>query len=265
MTRRLLTAAFAAVLLAAGVTSSVPATAAPQPRGGLPEECRTADPSPWRFMFVGDSMTAGWAPGQSQQRPYWSWLMPRMWGVPRVSVGSQVNVWGVHEGIPGQTPGQLLTRLPGLMANYHPDVVVLLVGTNLDGDGVTTFANVAGDVNAVLAADPCVRLLVGTAAYEYDSLRSAHAQFINAHIPGLVDQLDSTGSRVRWVDLTMAPISGTTDHLHWTSTQADAVSWRVWKEVQHFVGITVGGDRWLPYSGAALVEMPARTGTSTTG
>lgn len=251
----------AAVLVLMGCAGSGRFVAAPQPLAtGLPDSCRASDPSPWRFMFTGDSMTHGVG-----QTPYWAPLLNRMWGVPRTSVGSQTSAWGAHEGIPGQTAAQLGARLPGLMTNYHPNVVVLAIGTNLDGDGVTTLTQIAIDMDLILAADPCVRLLVATIAYEYDSIRSAHAQYVNDHIPDLVRQRDDTGTRVRWVDLTFVPMAGTTDRLHWTSGTADVVSWRVFKEVQHFVGITVGDDRWLPYSAANLPDMPARTGTSTTG
>lgn len=250
--RTMLAAGAAAVPAAAGVALRV---------GGLSEACRASDPNPWRFMFAGDSLTAPFG----GQTPYWVPLLNRMWGVPRLSVGSQASAWGAHEGVAGRTAGQLLTALPGLMVNYHPDVAVLGIGTNLDGDGVTTLARIADCVDVILAASPCVRLAVCTTAYEYDSIRSAHAQFVNAHIPDLVGSRDDTGSRIRWVDLTGTPMSGTTDHLHWTTAEADVVSWLVWKEIQHFVGISVGGDRWLPYSAANLARMPARTGTSVRG
>lgn len=227
---------------------------------GLPAQCLNGDPAPWRFMFMGDSLTDGVG-----QKPYWSWLLPRMPTVPRVSVGSRSNAWGVHEGIPGQTAGQLLPRIPGLMGNYSPHVVVLCIGTNLDGDGVTTVGRVADCVDAILAADPCVRLAVCTTAYSFDQRRSADAQFVNAAIPGLVEQRDGTGSRIRWVDLTSVPLSLTIDKLHWSADGADLVSWLVMKEIQHFVGFTIGGDRWLPITAVNLAQYPPRTGTSLRG
>lgn len=226
-------------------------------RAGLPESCRQGDPNPWRFMFTGDSMTDGVG-----QVPYWVPLMNRMPTVPRLSVGSRTNAYGVNEGIPGQTASQLNARLPGLMTNYHPNVVVLWIGTNLDGDGVNTLAQVTQSIDIVLAADPCVRLLVATTMQEYDARRSIDQQYVNTHIADVVNQRDDTGTRVRWVDTRVITFAKTIDKLHLSTSGADDVSWLMWYQLQHFVGVTVGNDRFLQMSAANYPTMPVRNGSS---
>lgn len=252
--RTRLVAALAAVLaLPAFTASGAPAlarslTMLPQ-TGPLPATCAT--PARWRLMFAGDSMTAGTAPGLPQYRPYWSWLGARMWSVQWESVGSQRNTWGVHEGISGQSASQLYTRIDGLLDTYDPDVVILDIGTNLDGTQENTWGWVQRVADKILAR-PCVRLLLAQVSMHYDAPRSIAQRYLNEQIPGYIQSRDGTGTRARWVNFANMTYSMTVDKLHWSDRGADVASIIAFDQLCRFIP--------MPASAIDLPFMPEQTG-----
>lgn len=244
-------AVLAVVLLLPTVTASATPAAARAlhmlgpTTGGLPATCAT--PARWRLMFTGDSMTSGVG-----YTPYWARLLPRMWAVQTVSVGSQTNAWGVHEGISGQTASQLYARIDGLLDTYDPDVVVLDIGTNLDGSQENTWAWIQRVADKILAR-PCTRLLLAQMSYNYDAPRSVAQRYANERIPDFIQSRDGTGTRARWVNFSKMPLSLTADKAHWNDRGADVASVIVFDQLQNLIP-------GMPASAIDLPFMPENTG-----
>lgn len=248
--RRLAVAAVAVVLLGVVTGGSAPVSARAlhvfgPTTGGLPSTCST--PARWRLMFTGDSMTQGVG-----YTPYWARLLPRMWAVQTQSVGSQSNAWGTHEGISGQTASQLYARIDGLLDTYTPDVVVLDIGTNLDGTAANTWQWIYRVADKVLDR-PCTRLLLAQMSYVYDSPKSVAQRYANQRIPDFVQSRDGTGTRARWVNFSHMTYGMTADKAHWNERGADVASVIVFDQLTHLID-------GMPASAIDLPFMPENTG-----
>lgn len=66
------------------------------------------------YLFIGDSLVAGYPHGQSFVE----------------GVGKVLNEPCQMAGVPGQTTGELLVKLPTVLEQYQPDGLVVLIGTN---------------------------------------------------------------------------------------------------------------------------------------
>jgi len=114
--------------------------------GGGPELARL--PPGAVVLAFGDSLTAGTGAGSGEDYP------------SRLAALSGLQV--INAGIPGEQSAQGLARLPGLLAEHRPALVLLCHGGNdilRRGDGEQLRANLRGMIEAARASGADVMLL----------------------------------------------------------------------------------------------------------
>lgn len=153
-------------------------------------------PPPLRVMTLGDSITNGGS--ASDHQGY------------RTALGARLARAGVavrwsNRGVNGFTTQGLLEHVDGWLAEDHPDVVLLAIGTNdnLDPADVPQTAHRLSDLlDRILASSPDVRVVMAQVAVSRQPERAARERYVNSQISAVVA---TRGPRVTPADLTGIP------------------------------------------------------------
>lgn len=164
------------------------------------------------YTAFGDSITAG--VGASVGYP------PRLEAMLTAERGASRVI---NRGRPGETTAQGLSRLPGVLAQDRPHVLLLMEGTNDVTEGVSQSATI-GNLEAMvsLARDAGVRVIIATLPPRADGRRNA-SQSVSAGITAMAGR---TG--VTLVDMEAAVSqSNLVDHVHFNDAgyQEMAAAW----------------------------------------
>jgi len=190
-----------------------------------------------KVMPLGDSITQGHDETNSYRRPLWKRLAAGRFDF----VGSQrENHLGPppnpdfdldHEGHWGWRADQVLAEVGGWAGTYRPDVVLLHLGSNdvfADQSTSSTLGELGAIVERLRGANSRVTVLL---AQLIPTSRDAQPgiERLNAGIPGLAAQLDSSASRVVVVDQSAGfdPVADTRDGIHPNATGEEkmAAAW----------------------------------------
>ncbi|HEX8426000.1 GDSL-type esterase/lipase family protein [Hymenobacter sp.] len=161
-------------------------------------------------MPFGDSVTQGAAQHNSYRRPLWIKLQNGGYYVD--FVGSQSSNYGgppqntdfdlTHEGHWGWRADELLQSVNGWASTYHPDIVLLHVGTNdiLQGQSVgSTVGEISQIIDQLRAINPNVKLLLAKLISTTRSENNTISALSDALV-GLAGQKNTTQSSVTIVD-----------------------------------------------------------------
>jgi lysophospholipase L1-like esterase len=165
-----------------------------------------------RIMPLGNSITQSYAAYDSYRRPLWHRLKNA--GYPVDFVGSQQRNYDGppahsdfdldHEGHSGWRADQLLAGIGSWASTYHPDVVLMHVGSNdmFQSQSVSsTISELSQIIDRIRAANPYVKILLAKLIPPTEWYgRLARVNALNDAIPGLVTQKHTTQSPVILVD-----------------------------------------------------------------
>jgi lysophospholipase L1-like esterase len=168
-----------------------------------------ANPSVSRIMPLGDSITSGF-----NSPPHWGYRGP-LWSL-LTNGGAVIDYQGEfqdgpsflpdrdHQGTLYQTADQLIPLAPGLMTQYKPDVVLLMIGSN-DIEAGQDAASLGDEISQILdgiaARSPGVTVYVSTLTpLSPDRTGSEVIPLANQEIRSAVAQAQAEGQRVRLVD-----------------------------------------------------------------
>ncbi|HEX8531771.1 MAG TPA: SGNH/GDSL hydrolase family protein, partial [Cytophagales bacterium] len=165
-----------------------------------------------RIMPLGNSITQSYAAYDSYRRPLWHRLKNAGYAVDFVG-SQQRNYDGPpahpdfdldHEGHSGWRADQLLAGISNWAGTYHPDVVLMHVGTNdmFQSQSVSsTLSELSQIIDRLRAANPNVKILLAKLILPTEWYgRLARVKALNDAIPGLVVQKHTTQSPVILVD-----------------------------------------------------------------
>jgi lysophospholipase L1-like esterase len=244
-----LAAALAAAASSAVIVATLPASGAE----GSPALPPVDASQHLRIMPLGDSITAGVnsPTGDGYRDELYQFLVPVQQLYRTDYVGSQTSGTGAdrnHEGHSGWRIDQLMPLVPGWMATYQPDIVLLDIGTNDARQGATADVmaqRMGGLLDAVLAAAPSVRIVVGDLVPNrygtYSDTASVEQQRFNRLLPSIVS---AAGPRVTLAHVSAAVTSGQlTDGVHPGQVGYRYMAWVWWRCMAPLL-VADGATRW---------------------
>jgi lysophospholipase L1-like esterase len=163
-------------------------------------------------MPLGDSLTAGWNPtqqalGPGYRGPLCALLDGRVTFVGSQTGGPPLPCSNAEEGHPGWEIPRLTAQVDGWLAATHPDVILLLAGTNdidrLPGDPLIASApaDLSALVTRIISDTPNSTLLVSSIPPTGVQDWTTQAISYNATIPGLVATEATGGAHIAAVDM----------------------------------------------------------------
>lgn len=175
-----------------------------------------------RILPLGDSITSGF-----NSPPHWGYRGP-LWSLLTTG-GAAIDYLGEfqdgpsslpdrdHQGTLYQTADQLIPLAPGLMTQYRPDIVLLMIGSN-DIEGGQDAPSLGDEISQILdgiaAQSPGVTVYVSTLTpLSADRTGSDVIPLANEEIRSAVAQAQAEGQRVRVVDPNLS-LSDLTDGVH---------------------------------------------------
>jgi lysophospholipase L1-like esterase len=193
--------------------------------------------TPLKIMPVGDSITKGHL--QSDTGGYrddlWNLLTNK--GYNFDFVGNQSRGDGKfdkdHAGIGGERIDQVSDRIHGLLNNYHPDVVLLMIGTNdiLQNNKLEDAPNRLSQlIDQITTESPNTQLFIGSIPPDKNAERQKLVDKYNSAIPGIVKSKKAAGKNVTFVDISSPMnIDDLEDDVHPTPTGNNKIA-RSWYE-----------------------------------
>jgi lysophospholipase L1-like esterase len=217
--------------------------------GISPASAQAATEPPLRIMPVGDSITMGI--GSETMSSYRIDLQNRLAraGVDVDFVGSQRHGAPAsadldHEGHSGWTVAKIAANIDGWLATYHPDAVLLMIGTNdlrTPEGTVGATARLSALIDQIKTNAPTTEIFVakvtGTkSAYKLDSQKRTDAY--NAKVPGIVA---AKGAHVHLVDQSTVKGIDIRDGLHPNDFGYAKMSWNFYRAL---AGVYAKGKAW---------------------
>jgi lysophospholipase L1-like esterase len=206
------TAGFAAMVAALSVSVALPAAASQVPTA--------AAATSLRLMPLGDSIT--WGIGSSTGDSYRGDLYNELSaeGHALDFVGSLRN--GTmpdpdNEGHSGWRIDQIAGIADSVLAQYHPNVVTLEIGTNdlnQNYQVATAPDRLHALIDQITADEPDATVLVGTLIVSTNPTEEPNRPAFNNAIPGIVQTEQAAGKHVRLVDMSALTVSDLSDQLH---------------------------------------------------
>jgi lysophospholipase L1-like esterase len=179
--------------------------------GSLSPAAATVKPAaaaPVTIMPLGDSITYGTnSTDGNGYREALRQLLLNDSGTPIDYVGSQRSGTSAdpdNEGHPGYRIDAIADYVDGWLATYHPQVVLLNIGTNdmiQNYDLPNAPARLGALIDQIVRDDPTASVLVSSIIPNGNATTNADAQTYNAAIPGLVTARAMAGDNVRFVDM----------------------------------------------------------------
>jgi lysophospholipase L1-like esterase len=204
----LILAVIVCLLAAVAVTPSL-AGAAPRTSG------------PVRIMPLGDSITYG------EGSPTWSGYRRDLWKRLVQDAGYTIDFVGSqhtgalpdndNEGHQGWRIDQIDASIDGWLATYHPNIVLLHIGTNdmnQNYQADTAPQRLGALIDKINTDAPDTTVLVASIVPATDATIQQRINKYNAAVPGVVAARAQAGKRVRHVDLTSLSPSDFADTLH---------------------------------------------------
>ncbi len=223
---RLLATLVTVLMAASGAAlgSGLPAVAAdpghPAAGGRTAEVAVPAAASTLRLMPLGDSITygVGSSTGNGYRKPLWDTLSAEGHSldfVGTVRSGSMSDP--DNEGHSGWRIDQIASIADGSLAQYRPNVVTLMIGTNdLNQNYQVSTASARLDslIDQVVADAPDATVLVASLIVSTSSVEEANRAAFNAQIPGMVQAKQAAGKHVGYVDMSSLTAADLSDSLH---------------------------------------------------
>lgn len=157
-------------------------------------------------MPLGDSITAGFPTADGYRLRLWERAQAAHLDMHLVGSqrgGSEQLPEPAHEGHPHWQIEQLNAEVAGFLEAEHPDVVLLMIGTN-DIFDQHDVAGAPARLEVLLrhigAAAPQVSLIVGSIP-PLRSMNRGDVAVFNAAIPAIVKRLARSGQRIRFADV----------------------------------------------------------------
>jgi lysophospholipase L1-like esterase len=161
-----------------------------------------------RIMPLGDSITHGSAIAGGYRIGLWNQFLEHNWHVD--FVGSQANGPDIidrnHEGHPGKTIQYLQANIEDWLGRYHPQIVLLMIGTNNvlhpemhDFAHATTHLSIL--IQQIAETSPTTELLIASIPPLNNATADERGQQFNAAIPTLVSEYRDQGQQVHYVDI----------------------------------------------------------------
>lgn len=167
---------------------------APRPTTSpLPSTCPTPTKPPVRVLVHGDSITQGQPPTD------WPTLLGQYLAkmcIPVEMHNAAVSGWGTQ---------QVIDTLPGLMQQYHPDWVMLAIGTN-DAPDIAAFENRYATMLQIVRdqGGPAVKIFPGYLQCSDRDRLASNLQWVRDSEPGKNNAI----SRRTWTNGSLAPQIG---------------------------------------------------------
>ncbi|MFO1501126.1 MAG: DUF642 domain-containing protein [Verrucomicrobiota bacterium] len=216
-----------------------------------------------RILCLGDSITQGDGSYNSYRRPLWQRLS---WSGFSVDFVGSMTLNGStlppnpdfdlhHEGHSGWRADEIRNALPGWLANYTPDVVLLHIGSNdvFQNEGGPNFlAQTVGDIHGIIrflqADNPSVTILLAkiipaqNRTTPTDTSWGSRITALNSQIDSIASSTTTTTSRVLVVDQYSGfnPSSDTSDGIH-PNSAGEAKMASKWFDTLATVGLTPVG------------------------
>jgi lysophospholipase L1-like esterase len=163
---------------------------------------------PLKVMLLGDSITYGSGTEAGYRLSLWNSLSAG--NLPIDFVGSQARgpatIDRDHEGHPGKAIQYFQEEISGWIEAYHPNIILLMVGTNnILYPQIHDFAGASNRLDALIQQiteiAPETELFIASVPVLKDPEANARARLFNAEIPGIVATYMSQGKRVHYVDM----------------------------------------------------------------
>ena len=193
---------------------------------GAAAHAQTAHPpsAGLRLMPLGDSITAGYrsTTGDGYRGPLWKKLTEQ--GNAVDFVGSQrggAMLDSDNEGYYGAKIDEVAKLVPGELALYQPNVILLHLGSNdLNGnyEVATAPKRLAALIDQIIAADPKADLLVAQLICDSNADVQARIEAYNAQIPGIVEARAKAGKHIYLVSMSSVTPADLNDGLHPSDT-----------------------------------------------
>ncbi|MDJ0618785.1 MAG: GDSL-type esterase/lipase family protein [Calothrix sp. MO_192.B10] len=196
-----------------------------------------ANETPLTLMPVGDSITEGYL--ESDKGGYRDDLYRLLTnkGYNIDFVGNRSRGHGKfdqdHAGVTGERIDQVSDRINNLLSTYHPDIVLLMVGTNdiLQNHNLEDAPNrLSNLIDQITNQSPDTQLFVGSIPPDKNAARQKLVDQYNALIPGIVESKRAAGKNVTFVDISSPMnIDDLEDDVHPTPTGNNRIA-RSWYE-----------------------------------
>jgi VCBS repeat-containing protein len=188
---------------------------------------------------LGDSITYGWTQAdytQGQTNTDDGYRGPLWWDF--ANNASLINFVGpntsgdsllpdqAHAGYPGERSDQIASRLPAMLATYHPDAILLMAGTNDIFQETAPASHVADSIRSMLTAvaqeSPGTHVYVATLmpinpAQDGEPGDNTMVATVNAAIKATVAAAAAQGDNVSLVDTSSMTVSDLFDAAHPTT------------------------------------------------
>lgn len=205
------------------------------------------------YMPIGNSLTRGASSEAGAALAYLGGYRTgidarvQSYGLPWTPVGPASDNGLAHAAINGRDTAGLLTNLPGLIAGYDPDVVILYEGTvdclSDTYNGATSAANLATALDDIEAGWPSARVIVitpiPTLTGQY-AAKAANVTDYNSRVPAVLDasaqHLDGRMIRVDAAALITASHVSAGDGAHYPQSSHDALASLIWPALVNAMG-----------------------------
>ncbi len=193
--------------------------------------------TPLKIMSLGDSITKGYLESDTggYRDDLWNLLTNK--GYNFDFVGNESSGHGNfdkdHAGISGERIDQVSDRIDGLLTNYQPEIVLLMIGTNdiLQNNKLEDAPNRLSQlIDQITNQSPNTQVFVGSIPPDRNAERQQLVDEYNAAIPDIVESKKTAGKNVTFVDIfSHMNIDDLEDDVHPTPTGNNKIA-RSWYE-----------------------------------